>query len=270
AGSPGRPRLAPVGRSPGVRGAVAASGGGRPGAGPRTRPAQRDGPGPADGGPRLEAGDGGAVHEGRAVRRCGVAAGAHSGARPASARPGAADPDPERGPRAPQNRGVVRDGAGLAGAGGGLPFAAARPGACLGPPADRDDGRRRVVGARRPDRVARLGVGPDALSRAGREPVGAPGPAPRARFRFAHRRPAVQPGAADDLRQARRPDRAAPAGDRRAVTPGLGGGAGGGLPRALLRLLPAARAGCGRSAGLTAGRRPRDAGRSPVIPPGRL
>ena len=53
----------------GVRAAMAAAGRGRPGAGARPRVTGRDRPGSAGGGPRLEAGHGRAVQQGRPLRR---------------------------------------------------------------------------------------------------------------------------------------------------------------------------------------------------------
>src|SRR3954471_13229954 len=85
--------------------------------------------------------------------------------------------------------------------------------------------------------MARLGGRPDAVPGAGGQPVGAAGPAAGTGAELAHRWPVVQPGAADHLRQARRPDRTAAAHHGRAVAAGTGRGARRGLPGAFLRLL---------------------------------
>ena len=101
-----------------------------------------------------------------------------------------------------------------------VPVAAPRPGARHRPPAADLHRRRRVGGARCADRLARLGGGPGTLPGARGQPVGAAGAAPRPGPGLTHRWPAVQPGAAGDLHQARRPDGAAPAGHRRALAAG--------------------------------------------------
>ena len=153
------PRLAGGAAAGGLRGAVAPARRGRararPGPGRRRRRGAR-----ADRRrPRLETGHRGAVHEGRPVRRAGAGRGPHARARPAAAGPAPADRGARRRPRAPAHRGVVRARPRLAGHGRAVPGAAARAGAPHDEAAGRAHRGRRVAGARRPDRLARLGVG---------------------------------------------------------------------------------------------------------------
>ncbi|CAA9268708.1 MAG: hypothetical protein AVDCRST_MAG57-2987, partial [uncultured Blastococcus sp.] len=257
--SPGA-RLAATRCPTGLRGPVAAAGRGGAGTGSGAGAAGRDGPGSARCRTRLEAGDDRPVQQGRAVRRHRAAAGRDPGAGSAAAGPPAADPGPERGPRAPAHGGVVRHRAGLAGSSGHVPVAAARAGAGNGPPAADLHRRRRVGRARGPDGVACLGGRAGAVPGAGREPVGAAGVAARTGVRFADRRPFVQSGAAGHLHQARRAHRTAPAGHRGPVATGARRGTGAGLPRTVLRLLPPAGAGSRRSSGLPTRRRARRPG----------
>src|SRR5919199_124205 len=164
-----------------------------------------------------------------------------AGARPADPGAAATLPDQDRGPRAPAHRGVVRAGPGLARDRRAVPVAAPRPCAPDGAPGRRPHRGRRVVGAGRADRVARLGVLPRPVPRACRQPMGAAGAAPRPGPRLRRGRPTVHPGTAGHLRQARRADGAAPAHDRTTVAARVGRGAGGAVPDPLLRLLPPSR-----------------------------
>src|SRR4051812_12184636 len=105
--SPGA-RLAADPAAGGLRAAVAAAGGRRAGVGPRTGRRGRVRTGPDRGRPGVEAGDRGAVHEGRPLRRVEPAERADAGARSAGPGSAPAHPGPQRGPRAPADGRLVR------------------------------------------------------------------------------------------------------------------------------------------------------------------
>src|SRR4051794_32054724 len=114
AGSSPGARLATDHAAGGVRTAVAPAVRGRARARSRARRPGRHRTRPDRRGPRLEAGHTGPLRQGRPVRRPRPVDGADPRAGSAEPGPAAADPDPQREPRAPAHRGLVLAGPRLA------------------------------------------------------------------------------------------------------------------------------------------------------------